>query len=85
MTLDRHILAFAESKPVTSSAASAAFGTWAFWQQLMERGTTVCSFLVAVGGLALFIYNLRAARRKRRIKANLPCMQCGYDGKKTHE
>lgn len=77
--LDRKILAVVETKPVASTGIGSALSSWAFWQTLMERGTTVFSFLAAFGGFALFIYNLRAARRKRRIKANLPCAKCGYE------
>lgn len=79
--LDRQILAVAEKFPVASSAANAGVSGWAFWESMMQRGTTVLTFAVAVGGAVMFVYNLRAARRKRRILRNLPCAQCGYRGR----
>lgn len=83
MSIDRHILAVVQSHPVASSGVGAAMSSWAFWEAAMQRGTTVFTFLAAVGGFVLFLYNLRAARRKRRIKANLPCAQCGWDGRRA--
>ncbi len=79
MSLDRQLLAIVETNPTVSSATGTVLSSWAFWQTLMERGTTVFSFAAAIGGFALFVYNWRAARRKKRLKSNLPCMKCGYD------
>lgn len=80
MSVDRLILAVVESKPVTASAVGGTLSVWSLIEQGMRGGTTIFSFLAAVGGFVLFLYNLRAVRRKRRLKANLPCMRCGYDG-----
>ena len=79
MSLDRHILAVAEKFPITSSAVNAGIGSWAFWETLMQRGTTVLTFAAALGGFVMFVYNVRAARRKKAKIREVRCRHCGHE------
>lgn len=77
MSLDRHLLAVAEKFPVATTGTGVTLSSWAFWETMMQRGTTVFTFIVAFGGFILFVYNLRAARRKRAVRAR--CHHCNEE------